>query len=185
VEFTRDDFQKVFGKNNIATLKTLLGEKTDPRMIEEISDQKEKAFRQSIRGHVRTPPGVRKWLKRLKSRGARMAVASSAPLENTSELLSELRLSDYFHPVVSGAELPSKPDPTLFLLAARSIDLAPRACVVVEDSPSGVEAAKLAGMKCIAVATTCSPSALGEAQLVVERLDRLPRRAFDELGEGG
>jgi len=181
VEFTHDEFQKTFGMNNTATLRALLGEQSDPHLIQEISDEKERAFRQAIRGNVRALPGVRKWLKRLKSADAKLAVASSAPAENISALLSELQLLHYFGAVVSGAELPAKPDPTLFIWAARSIGLDPGRCVVIEDSPSGVEAARLAGMKCIAVTTTHPASSMRGAHLVVERLDRLPGGTFEEL----
>jgi HAD superfamily hydrolase (TIGR01509 family) len=184
VEFTHDEFQKMFGMNNATTLRALLGEQSDPHVIQEISDEKETAFRQAIRGKVRALPGVRIWLNRLKYADARQAVASSAPAENISALLAELQLLRFFGAAVSGAELPAKPDPTLFFTAARSIGLDPGRCVVIEDSPSGIEAARLAGMKCIGVATTHPASSMRGAHLVVERLDRLPRGTFEALAAG-
>ena len=61
----------------------------------------------------------------------------------------------------------SKPSPDLFLHAARQLDSEVRKCVVIEDSPFGVEAAKRAGMKCIALTTTYSREKLLTADLIV------------------
>jgi HAD superfamily hydrolase (TIGR01509 family) len=181
VDLRREDFDRLFGVDNVATLRAILGEGIDSRQIEEISREKEKTFRDQIRGQVKTFPGVREWLDRLRSEGARTAIGSSGPPENIAALLSELAIQDRFDAVLSGAGLPSKPDPTLFLMAARSIGLAPQSCVVVEDSPAGVEAAERAGMKCIAVTNTHGSAALARASLVVRGLDELPPRTFEEL----
>ena len=82
---------------------------------------------------------------------------------------------------MSGEDLPGKPDPTLFLSVARQLDIPPGRCIVVEDAIAGVEAAKRAGMKCIAVTTTNEAEALGAADIVVDRLDALPADAFRRL----
>jgi beta-phosphoglucomutase-like phosphatase (HAD superfamily) len=99
-------------------------------------------------------------------------------------LVDELGLRSYFQAIVSGAELPSKPDPTLFLQAAVAIDVAPGRCLVFEDAVAGVRAARRAGMRCLAVTTTNPAGALGEADLVVERLDGLTEDAFWGLLDG-
>jgi HAD superfamily hydrolase (TIGR01509 family) len=161
-----------------------LGEGIDPRVIDEISGEKETTFRDQIRGRVSTFPGVRLWLDRLKAQGARMAVGSSGPLENIDAVLSELGFQHCFDSVVSGTGLPSKPNPTLFLMAAKSIERVPASCVVVEDSPAGVEAAEQAGMKCIAITNTHGPKALSRASLVVAALDELPPDGFERLLRG-
>ena len=77
--------------------------------------------------------------------------------------------------------MPGKPDPTLFLEVARRLGILPESCVVVEDAVAGVEAAKRAGMKCIAVTTTNEAKALSAADIVVDRLDALPTDAFRRL----
>jgi beta-phosphoglucomutase-like phosphatase (HAD superfamily) len=99
----------------------------------------------------------------------------------TFVLIDELELRAYFAAIVTGYDLPGKPDPTLFLKAARQIDVPPERCVVVEDAVAGVEAAKRAGMKCIAVTTTNPAQALDEADVVVERLDELPPDTIKRL----
>lgn len=181
IPFDREDFRKTFGMNNTGILEYLCGEKPDPETIQKISDHKEAIFRESAPGNVQPLPGVMDWLVRLQGVGARMAVASSAPYANIEVLVEELKLRPYFQALVSGANLPGKPDPATFLEAARQLGLAPSACVVVEDAIAGVQGAINAGMKCIAVTNTNPPQALAEADLVVDSLTELPREVFSQL----
>jgi HAD superfamily hydrolase (TIGR01509 family) len=183
-QMTRDLFQATFGMNNTGVLSTLFGQPPAPELLAEISDRKEQLFRQAIRGYATPLPGVRAWLERLQAAGAQQAIASSAPQANIDTLVDELGLRSYYAALVSGVDLPGKPEPTLFLKTARLIDVPPERCVVVEDAIAGVEAAKRAGMKCIAVTTTNPAFALKDADLVVERLDALPLDAFTRLLAG-
>lgn len=181
VPFSRRFFQDTFGMNNTGILSILLGEKLTPELLSEISDRKEAWFREAVRGHARPLPGVRSWLERLRADGFRQGIASSAPPANIDTLVDELGIGDCFDVVLSGVDLPGKPEPVLFLEVARLLDVSPQRCIVVEDAVAGVEAAKRAGMKCIAVTTTNPPTALGMADLVVERLDGLPKDIFRRL----
>jgi len=181
IPFTRESFQATFGMNNTGVLSALLGRTPEPELLTAISDRKEKLFRQAVRNRAQPLPGVRVWLERLKAAGAWQAIASSAPPANIDALVDELGLRPYFAAIVSGFDLPGKPDPAVFLKAARLIGVPPGRCVVVEDAVAGVEAARRAGMKCIAVTTTNPAQALQGAHIVVERLDTLPPDTFERL----
>lgn len=181
VPFSREFFRDTFGMNNAGILSVLLGDRLTPELLTEISDRKEAWFRWAVRGHVRPLPGVCAWLERLQDDGFRQGIASSAPLANIDTLVDELGIRDYFDDLVSGVDLPGKPEPVLFLKVARLLDVPPRHCIVIEDAVAGVEAAKRAGMKCIAVTTTNPLSALGMADVVVERLDALAEDIFQRL----
>ena len=181
IDFSYELHQETFGRNNASILSLLLGEKLTPELQSEISDRKEERFRAAVRGHAVPLPGVESWLARLREDGARQGIASSAPVANIDTLIGELGLRGYFDAIVSGEDLPGKPDPTLFLTVARQLELPPGLCVVVEDAIAGVEAAKRAGMKCIAVTTTNEAEALRAADIVVDRLDALPADAFRRL----
>ena len=183
VPFDRGRFQAAFGKNNADTLAAFLGRTPDAELLRTTSERKEQLFRQLIAGHAEALPGVRLWLERLRSLGARQVVASSATQENIDFLVDELGLRPYFVALCAGHSLPSKPDPTLFLQAAGILGLPPGSCLVIEDSLAGVEAARRAGMKCIAVATTNPSEALAGADLVVEHLDQLEVEDFEKLIE--
>jgi beta-phosphoglucomutase family hydrolase len=181
IPFSRDQFTATFGMNNAQILQILMGETADQVLVTEIGDKKEERFRQAVQGHARLLPGVFEWLNRFQGWGFRQAIASSAPPANIKVLVDELGIRSFFDAVVSGADIPGKPDPAVFLNAARMIEVPPQRCVVIEDATAGVEAAKRGGMKCVAVTTTNPPEALARADIVVERLDRLGVRAFKGL----
>ncbi len=111
------------------------------------------------------------------------AIGSSAPQANIDALVDELQICHYFGSIVSAHQLPSKPDPTVFLTAAANLGAEPTGCLVVEDAIAGVTAAKAARMKCLAVTTTNPPEALQQADLIVDRLDRYPLPKFLEMLE--
>jgi beta-phosphoglucomutase family hydrolase len=181
VPFGRDLFQTTFGMNNAGILRVLISEDIKTEEIQVIGDRKEEMFRQAVRGNAQLLPGVLEWLIRLKSQSIPQAVASSAPQANIDVLVGELNLGNYFEAIVSGARMPGKPNPDVFLEAARQIGSPAAGCVVVEDAIAGVQAARNAGMRCIAVTTTNSADALAAADIVVDRLDGLSEDAFFSL----
>jgi HAD superfamily hydrolase (TIGR01509 family) len=91
-------------------------------------------------------------VRALRSRGVPVAVASSSPHERLQRTLGRAGLLDAFDVVVSGDEVEhGKPAPDMFLLAAARLGVDPGACVVIEDSPPGVQAGLAAGMFTLAV----------------------------------
>jgi len=96
---------------------------------------------------------------------------SSAPRQNVETLLDALGLGDAFDTLVAEEDAErGKPDPQGYLLAAERLGERPEGCVVIEDAPGGVEAAKRAGMRCIGLAAGREPDALAQADLVVASL---------------
>jgi beta-phosphoglucomutase len=181
IPFSREQFRTTFGMNNTGILQLLLGEDADRALIAEISDDKEENFRSAIKGQVQPLPGVRDWLRLLQEWGVRQAIGSSAPPANIDALLDELGIRTYFDAVVSGADLPGKPDPAVYLEAARQIGVPSKRCVVVEDAVAGVKAAKRGGMRCIAVTTTNPAHELKEADIIVERMSEVSEDDFTRL----
>lgn len=173
IQFSRQLFNESFGMNNEQTLTRILGRPPEPSFLQESSDHKEDKFRKSIPGQIELYPGVRKLLQELQSAGVRQAIASSAPQENIDALVNELNMASFFQAIVSGHLLNSKPDPATFLLAAERLGVNPQHRVVIEDALHGIEAARRAGMKCIAVATTNPVDFLSPADLVVSRINEL------------
>jgi beta-phosphoglucomutase family hydrolase len=182
--FTRKFFAETFGMNNAGVLGTLMGDRLTPELLAEISDRKEEAFRAAVRGNAEPLPGVLDWLRRLQASGFRQGVASSAPPANIEALVGELGLANYFDAIVSGSDLPGKPEPDLFLKVAHLLDTPTNHCIVIEDAVAGVEAAKRAGIKCVAVTTTNPAGALEAADMVVDSLTDLAEDAFERLLDG-
>jgi HAD superfamily hydrolase (TIGR01509 family) len=152
--FTHEHFDHIFGMHNESIMPYLLGEEKARELGGEISEKKEIAFRAAIRGKVVLFPGVMDWLRALKAGGIACAVASSAPMPNIDAIIDETEIRSLFGAVVSGLGHPSKPEPWVFLEAARQLQMAPENCLVIEDSIPGVQAAKAAGMTCLGMQTT-------------------------------
>lgn len=95
-------------------------------------------------------PGVVRLLDELDRLGIPCALASSSPRQLVECVLERIGLQGRFEPIICGDEVAiSKPDPHIFLLAAKGLGVAPPRCLVIEDSGHGVTAAKAAGMQCI------------------------------------
>lgn len=95
-------------------------------------------------------PGTKAFLKMLKKRGYRTAVASASSKEVIADYLRELDLGDCFDAVTSAQECScGKPEPDVFLLAAEKLRVRPKECIVIEDSAKGMIAARRAGMRWI------------------------------------
>lgn len=181
IPYSREVFRTTFGMNNANSLNVILGHPPTPDLLLELSEEKEASFRDDVRGHAQLLPGALDWLNRLQQDGIPQAIASSAPPQNIDALVDELQIRPYFQAIVSGFNLPSKPNPHVFLAAAEQLAVPPQFCVVVEDAVAGVAGAKQAGMRCIAVTTTSPAQALHAADLVIDRLDHLPPDAFEAL----
>ncbi|KHD38714.1 beta-phosphoglucomutase [Clostridium acetobutylicum] len=94
--------------------------------------------------------GVMNVLETLRAKNIKIAIGSSS--KNTSIILEKIKLDKYFDAVADGREIKkSKPDPEVFLLAAKKLKVSPEECLIVEDADAGVEAAIAGGMKVLAV----------------------------------
>lgn len=95
-------------------------------------------------------PGVKTFISQLKENGLKIAIGSSS--KNTPTILKKINMTEAFDAIADGNEiLNSKPDPEVFLLAAKKLNLNPEKCIVVEDAEAGVDAALAANMKVIGV----------------------------------
>jgi HAD superfamily hydrolase (TIGR01509 family) len=179
---TPGDFANSFGKRNDAILHELFGHPIETKWIERVSEAKEQAYRRLLRERgLELLPGVLAWLERLRSAGWRQALASSAPRPNIDAAFDSLAaLGRYLDTVVSADEVGrGKPDPAIFLEAARRLGVPPGRCIVVEDAPAGLEGARRAGMRSIGVLSEHHTRL--EADLVVPSLEALRADAFEVL----
>lgn len=151
----------VFGQRNSEMLATLIGNSLLPEQILRYGDRKEVIYRELMAQALVPVPGLVEFLADLRKEGFKAAVATSGPKDNVNLVMDGLALRGWFDVIVTGAEVSrGKPDPDIFLLAARRLNLEAPQCVVFEDSTSGIEAARRAGSLCVALATTHSPEEL-------------------------
>jgi len=171
-----DYFTRTFGLRNDAILGGL-GIK--PGDLPRLAAEKEALFRDAARGRVQALPGVRELLDALDRASVPRAVVTSTPRENLDLILESLALAGCFQALVAEEDaLKGKPNPEGFLVAARRLCVEPACCVVIEDAPAGLRAAKAAGMRAIGVTTTHPAADLRDADLVVDSLAEAAVRAF-------
>lgn len=139
-----------------------------------IIETKEAYFRELVKEQIFPTPGVIDWLNFFKKKKIRCSLASSGEMANITLVLESLHISDYFASIISGAHLPaSKPDPTIFTLAAASLGIVPDKCFVIEDAVTGIQAVKSAKMICCAIATTLPIEQLQNADIRLGNLSQV------------
>lgn len=174
IEFTDADFKRGFGVRNDAIIKNVLGEQTTDAEIEAIAQEKEQTFRGIIGNDVKPLSGAIELLRRLHDKGIKMAIASSTVAANIRLIVGSLDIEKYFGAIITGQDVTKgKPHPQVFLLAAQRLGAQPRNCIVFEDAVAGVQAAKSAGMYCVALTSTHPAEKLKDADLIVDSLNKV------------
>ncbi len=151
--------RRCIGVTTEVTRRILLETYRDEALVDRFRTQTVSLFREKYReGQLSMKPGVRELLQWLKSRGFRMAVASSTRTEIVESELKEADIRGFFDAVVGGDKVSrSKPNPDIFLKAAENLDVSPEDSLVIEDSFNGIRAAKAAGMTAVMVPDLLEP----------------------------
>lgn len=183
-DFSWEEFASSFGMRNDLIIPKVFKKECSKEEIVSIDRKKEFLFRELAKGKLKPLEGLINLLNLLKEDGFKMAVASSGTPENVEMVIRECNLMSFFSALTNGSEvLHSKPDPEIFLLASEKLGIPPSRCVVVEDAPAGIQGAKSAGMKCIAITSTHKKDSLERADIIVDKFDHLNPKVFNELIE--
>jgi len=181
-EISDERFAGLFGRSSRDIIRALYGDNLPDKTVAQYDDRKERAFRELVRGRMPAMRGAVPLVRSLFDRGFSLAVGSSGPPENIQLCLQDMAIARFFSAVVTGMDVVNgKPDPQVFLLAADRLGADPKRCVVVEDAPAGVEAARRAGMKCIALVGSHPPAKLQYADRVVTALDDITPENIQSL----
>jgi beta-phosphoglucomutase family hydrolase len=185
ITFDETDFQRTFGRRNDSIILDMMGPGVSPEQAEAIADTKEQRYRALVKQKsINALPGALEWIRALHEQNVPQAIVSSAPPENITTILMVLEATDLFQVLISGEKVErGKPDPESFLLAAAKLGLSAKQCIVIEDAPAGIEAARRAGMRCLAVTTSHPAEHLADADRIVGSLDQLPIDIFEQLLE--
>ena len=109
-------------------------------------------------------PGAKKFLEDVKRNKIKTAIGSAS--KNAGLILQRLDMKDFFDVVIDGTKVTrAKPDPEIFLAAARDLDVKPEEAIVFEDAQAGVEAAHNGGMKCVGIG---DPDLLEKADIIIK-----------------
>ncbi len=183
----RQDFEAGLGRGAAEYVKAAAG----IHGLELTEEQIEKAtqFRQeyflNILSQEPLPafPGVLELIEQAMQReDFRVAIATSSTLEKSRAVLESAKIPFQKMVYITGNDVKNKkPHPELFLLAAKRMGIEPANCVVIEDAPNGVQAAKAAGAKCIAVTNSTDAAKLSEADLACDSLEQINIHTVTEL----
>lgn len=167
-------FDQHLGRTEAATLANIERHLGAP-VPSDFATQRRAAHEEAFRHRLTEVRGVRRAVRTLQDAGVRTCVASSGSHRRMRLTLGKTGLAELFEDrIFSAEEVPrGKPHPDLFLHAARQLGSAPERCVVVEDSPSGVAAARAAGMVVIGYAAFTPTEALQQADHVIFDMDHL------------
>jgi len=183
-QYSREEFVKGFGRT---TREVLQEQWTHVELSEErlkkLGDRKEEIFREQICNDFPAMPGCRELIEELKQHGFSLAIGSSGPPDNVNLIVNQLDIGKTIDVLVTGADVTAgKPNPQVFLLAAEMLNIEPSRCVVVEDAPVGIEAARNAGMKCVGFASTGrTVEELAETDKVVSSFKELSWQSFVDI----
>ena len=158
VERTFDELNRHFGRGNDDIMGELMPREIVERVgIRELGNQKEAIYREIYAPIITPQAGLIEFLAKSHERGLLAAVGSSGFRANVDFVLDKCNIRQYFQAAVAGDEVTRcKPDPEIYLTAASKLGLRPEECVVFEDAEAGIESAKRAGVKVVALATTFS-----------------------------
>ena len=179
-------FKETFGMRNESIIPNHFGDWIDnskENQVQDIADRKEQIYREIIiESGIDPLPGVKTLLAALKGAGIQCSIGSSTPTKNIESVIKMIGLSNHFNAITAAEDVNNgKPDPEVFLTAAKKINVNPKKCIVIEDAHVGIEAGLAAKMKVIAVATTHQIDQLGRAHLAVQSLEQVKIKDLYEL----
>ena len=157
--------QRTTGRNGIECVRLLLGEDLPEEEAKRLIDEKEADYRHIFADHFREVAGFAEFARRAQARGLKIAVATAGDRNNLHFVLERVHVNPEAE-VRGDQGLPGKPEPDIFLEAAKQLGVAPQDAIVFEDAPFGIEAAKRAGMRAVAICSTHSAEELAGPHVV-------------------
>ena len=187
VDVNLERFTRSFGRTNPPIIRDLWKDcglaEPEESLMTEIADEKERRFRELLDNAFLPMPGAVQLIRNLHDAQWSIGIGTSAPQANLDQGVQGLGIDDIVGATSCGDEVRhGKPDPEVFLLCAQRLGASPEQCVVIEDAPAGVDAAKNAGMASIGLASKGRTRAeLSHADLVIDSLEELDPDTFTRI----
>jgi len=164
----------------------ILREHLDPALSDQectaLNDEKETLYRTLYGPHLKLVAGFETLIAQARARGMALAVGTAAPDDNVRFTLDGLDLRRHFDSVVGAADVPrGKPAPDVFLKAAQNCGVDAADCIVFEDAPLGVEAARNAGMRVVVLTTTMPAASFASYDNVIATVPDFSTLSLDAL----
>jgi beta-phosphoglucomutase family hydrolase len=175
-------FLATAGRQGVEIMRNYMGADLSDQDNIALNAEKEAVYRELYEPHLKVIDGFDALIAKAGKQAVSLAVATSAPDENIVFTLDGLDLRRHFHAVVGATDVKrGKPEPDVFLMAAERCGVAPEHCIVFEDAPLGVEAARRAGMRAVVLTTTLPAEAFAQYDNVIHIARDFSELSVDEL----
>ena len=171
IELSAEEFQA----QNHGTIDEMIlhffGKETGAKKRYELGQEKEYTYRALYKDHIKAVNGLIPFLEFLRSQSMKIGLATMGDAPNIEFILKKLGLETYFHSIIGGHQInKGKPSPEIFLKSLEALDSKKETTIIIEDSKSGVLAARNAGIKVIGISTSYSSNELKElgCELVID-----------------
>ncbi len=171
IPLNKEMYSRFAGTTSLSMWKILVEEFNLDKNPKMLSLESDKRFIEALltTDKVKLFDGVKVVLNKLKELGIPLALASSSSIDVVNAVLRKFELEGVFSAVVTGSDVQnSKPHPEIFLKASQMLNISPSYCVVVEDSPNGIKAAKLARINCIGFASPSNKHVITDATYIMK-----------------
>lgn len=190
VEFSTKEMQeKMFGHTNEDIIEYAIGRKPSKEMVEKYGKEKEALYRKRCLldpENFKLAPGAVEFLDFLKENNIPRTIATMSEWDNVEFYIKEFKLAKWFDLdkiVYSNGEIPGKPAPDIFMIAAEKIGLNPKDCVVIEDAIAGIKSAESAGIGKIIAIASLEPIEFYKnikcVEKIIKNFNELDRTIFD------
>ena len=177
-----EDFKYKAGRKSVDFFRDVLGEKFDADFVSDITNQKRRAFSDDVRRYVTLIDGARETLAFCKDLGLRIGLGSQNERFFIDKVLEEFELTVFFDTTVSLQDVANKkPNPEIFLKAAKALNVSPKNSIVVEDAPEGLEAAKIGGFYAVGITTSHPKEVLHDADVILASVQELQNDEYRDM----
>ncbi|MEP6616236.1 MAG: HAD family phosphatase [Ginsengibacter sp.] len=169
-DISEEEYKKyINGRTNKDAVEYIYGKKMSDEEALQYTLEKEEIYRNLYKPVIKPIAGLVDFLQHLQQLGIPMAIATSGIQVNIDFMFDNIPIKKYFKVVVNSADIKhGKPDPEIYLKTASMLGFSPKQCLVFEDSMVGIQAAKAARMKVVAIATTHPREELKDANMIIE-----------------
>ncbi|HQC85932.1 MAG: hypothetical protein RL081_1835 [Pseudomonadota bacterium] len=168
-----DMMRRTTGRTGVECVRLLMDQPDMPEALAwELVHEKEQLYRDLFGPIFKEVTGFGAFYKAVRARGLKVGLGTAGDIHNVEFVLNHLHLVPPPDAIARGDEgLTGKPTPAIFLAAAQRIGMAPEHCIVFEDAPFGIEAARRAGMRAVAICTGHSAEELAGPHVVASARD--------------
>jgi beta-phosphoglucomutase len=171
-DLSREQYKQHFaGRTDEAGFRHYFNFMGEPIEVPIIMHEKAKTYLALAASQLVPYPDVIEFIQNLAKHKVRLALVTGSLRAEAEVTLKAFNLTGLFSAIIAAEDIDhSKPNPEGYLKGAKALSVEPADCIIIEDAPSGVQAAKAAGIRCVAVTNTHTAEELADATLVIEKL---------------